>query len=125
MKKYICKNCWILNNSEVSKEGYCKKCWKRTVKIWGDYAERLDDFQAGYQANRALKEDYQELFRTSVEELKFRNNQVENLNNVIYKIKELLDQNIAPKLIKKIIENKEEEYILDMSVHNAIISRDL
>ena len=71
------------------------------------------NFRAAYQAAKALRDHYKDLFETSVGELRFERLQNEELLALIDEIMVLTDD----QLVKAIIENSKNRYNLNKICH--------
>jgi len=84
--------------------------------------KRYKKLKIKYKVQRDMREHYQELFTTSISELKSKNMQVEFLKNLINEIETLNNNNMSKNLIKGVIRNGLERHYLDIMIHNQLIA---
>lgn len=71
------------------------------------------NYKSSYQATKEMKEHYQELFESSLGELRFEKLQVASLENIIDEIYVISDD----ELVKAVIENHRNRRALDKIIH--------
>jgi len=73
------------------------------------------------KTQKEMREYYQELYYTRVNELHFEHLQTSSLVNLLNEVESLCDEQINHKLIKKVVENGKERRHIDMMIHADII----
>jgi len=69
-------------------------------------------------------EHFEDLFDSSVSELRFRNMSVDHLLSSLSEIEELAKQGVSPSIIQKVIQNQKERYNLDLIIHNHLMVKE-
>ena len=64
-----------------------------------------------------MHQHYKELYEVAIWEIKFNSLQKEHYLSLLDEVEALLDKNIKPSLIKKVIENWKTRWMLDISIH--------
>lgn len=70
-----------------------------------------------YKVHKELHAHYEEVYKSASKELRFQILQTEHYKSILDEVDVLLDKGCKPSLIRKVIENWKQRWVLDISLH--------